>query len=74
MKKIEILSPCVCAGRTLEAGMLVDPADLKSGDAAILIGSGLAREVERYEVPERDLVPETRDPEPPKKPARKGRK
>lgn len=74
MKKIEILSSCVCAGRNLEAGMFIDPADLKPTDAAILTGSGLAREVERYEVPERDIVPEVRDPEPPKKTAKKAKK
>ncbi|MBQ7695571.1 MAG: hypothetical protein IJI85_10335 [Clostridia bacterium] len=74
MKKIEILSPCVCAGRNMEAGMLLDIDAIRPGDAGILIGSGLAREVERYEVPERDIVPETRDPEPAKKTARKSRK
>ena len=57
----------------MEQGLLVDPADLKPGDLAVLIGSGLAREVDRYEVPEQDQ--QIVDPDPkPAAPARKKRK
>lgn len=50
MKKIEILAPCVCAGRNVERGVLLDPKTVPASDLAILTGSGLAREVDRYEV------------------------
>ena len=73
MKKIEIVSPCVCRGRNMQQGLLVDPADLKPGDLAVLIGSGLAREVERYEVPEQDQQIVNPDPKP-AAPARRKRK
>lgn len=51
MKKIEILAPCVCAGRNVEPGVLLDPETVSAHDLAILTGSGLAREVERFPVP-----------------------
>lgn len=50
MKKIEILAPCVCAGRNVEPGVLLDPETIPANGLLILIGSGLAREVERYPV------------------------
>ena len=71
MKKIEIVSPCVCGGRNLNEGLLIDPADLKPGDLAVLIGSGLAREVERYEIPEQAIVPQERVLKPAKRGKRK---
>ena len=77
MKKIEILSGCVCSGRNLEAGIMLDLDALKAADIAVLTGSGLARIVDRYEIPESDLKPVIVDPRPVKrdvKPAKRKRK
>lgn len=68
MKRIQIMSSCVCAGRNLQSGMLIDPEKLTQSELAVLIGAGLAREVERYEVPD----PEAVNPDP--KPAKKGKR
>ena len=62
MKKVEILSACVCAGRNLNAGTMLDVDAIRPGDLAILEGSGLARVVDRYEIPESDLKPVNNDP------------
>lgn len=67
MKKVEILSACVCAGRNLNAGTMLDVDAIKPGDLAILEGSGLARVVDRYEIPESDLRPVIVDPKPAKR-------
>ena len=67
MKKVEIISACVCAGRNLDAGIMLDVDALKPGDLAILEGSGLARVVDRYEIPESDLKPVIVDPKPDKR-------
>ena len=67
MKKLEIISSCVCAGRNMNDGLLVDPETLKPGDLAVLIGSGLARMVERYEIPEQNMDTTVSDPKPPKR-------
>lgn len=71
MKKLEIISPCVCAGRNMNEGLLVDPETIKPGDLAVLIGCGLARMVERYEIPERETAVVNPDPKPSKKGKRK---
>ena len=68
MKKIQFTASCVCAGRNMQAGSLVDPETLTQSELAVLIGAGLAREVERYEVAD----PEAVNPDP--KPAKKGKK
>lgn len=70
MEKLEIVSPCVCGGRNMDEGLLVDPETLKPGDLAVLIGSGLARMVERYEIPEQEMSVVNPDP----KPAKKGKR
>ena len=74
MKRIEILSACVCAGRNLNAGTMLDIDAIKPGDLAILEGSGLARIVDRYEIPETALKPVNRDPRPEKRDVKTGKR
>ena len=48
---LQIISGCIAFGRNCNAGTLIDLDDLSDRDKAgafILIGSGLARIVERY--------------------------
>lgn len=48
---LQIISSCIAFGRNCQAGALIDLDDLSDRDKAgamILIGSGLARIIERY--------------------------
>ena len=48
---LQIISSCIAFGRNCQAGAMIDLDDLSDRDKAgamILIGSGLARIVERY--------------------------
>ena len=67
MKRIEIVAPCICAGRNMNEGMLIDPETITPSDLAVLIGCGLAREVDRYEVQDAAEKVVCRDPRPAKK-------
>ena len=73
MKKfLQIVSGCIAFGRNCNAGTLIDLDDLSDRDKAgafILIGSGLARIIERYPV-----KAEPAKAEPAVKPAKKAKK
>ena len=48
---LQITSSCIAFGRNCQAGAMIDLDDLtdrEKADAMILIGSGLARIIERY--------------------------
>lgn len=54
---LQIISSCIAFGRNCQAGALIDLDDLSDRDKAgtfILIGSGLARIIERYPVKSED--------------------
>ena len=57
---LQIISSCIAFGRNCQAGALIDLDDLSDRDKAgamILIGSGLARIIERYPVKSEDPAP-----------------